>query len=84
MYFYDRKDAGKKLGKLLARKYGSKGVVVYALLRGGIVIGIEIAQALHVSLSLLITRKIGHPQNSEPVTFITAKSPEIVYKEYVL
>lgn len=65
MYFADRIDAGRKLGKLLAKKYNGKDCLVYALPRGGVVTGLEVAKALNAPLDLLIIRKIGHPGNPE-------------------
>ncbi len=64
MVFQDRSDAGKKLAEKL-KKYTNKEVVVYALPRGGVVVGYEVAKALHSPLDLIITRKIGHPTQSE-------------------
>lgn len=66
MYFYDRQDAGKKLGSLLARIYkDTTNIVVYSLPRGGVVIGAEVARMLHASMDIIITRKIGHPYQPE-------------------
>lgn len=64
MYFKDRVDAGKRLAGLLGQFKG-KGSVIYALPRGGVVIGAEIAKALGAPLDLIITRKIGHPNQPE-------------------
>lgn len=64
MYFKDRRDAGKKLAKALER-YREEDPVVYALPRGGVVLGAEVAHALHAPLDLIITRKIGHPSEPE-------------------
>lgn len=65
MRFKDRADAGQKLARLLATKYGRADGVVYALPRGGVVLGAEIAPHLHMPLDLIIARKIGHPYNPE-------------------
>lgn len=64
MHFKDRQDAGNQLASAL-RKYQGRGVVVYALPRGGVVLGVLVARALKAPLDLLITRKVGHPYNSE-------------------
>lgn len=64
MYFKDRIDAGKKLAGLLGQFKG-KDAAVYALPRGGVVIGAEVARALGAPLDLIITRKIGHPNQPE-------------------
>jgi len=65
MRFKDRTDAGIKLARLLAEKYARADGVVYALPRGGVVLGVEIAQHLGMPLDLVMARKIGHPYNPE-------------------
>ncbi len=62
--FKDRKEAGQLLAQQLIQ-YRDKDAVIYALPRGGVVLGLEIARALHVPLDLVIARKIGHPDNPE-------------------
>lgn len=64
MRFTDRQDAGRRLAEAL-EKYRGSDVVVYALPRGGVVAGSEIARALGAPLDLIITRKIGHPLQPE-------------------
>jgi len=64
MRFENRVDAGKKLAAKL-EKYKGEDVVVLALPRGGVVLGYEIAKSLGAPLDLVITRKIGHPDNPE-------------------
>jgi predicted phosphoribosyltransferase len=65
MHFKDRADAGQKLAKNLQKYKGIKNVVVYALPRGGVVIGSQVAKKLGCPLDLLIIRKIGHPFSEE-------------------
>lgn len=65
MFFENRQEAGKKLGKLLAQKYKDHEVVIYALPRGGVVTGIEVAKILKSPLDIILTRKIGHPFSPE-------------------
>lgn len=62
--FKDRLDAGLKLADKL-KEYIRGDVVVYALPRGGVVVGSEVAKKLHAPLDLIITRKIGHPTTPE-------------------
>lgn len=64
MYFKNRKDAGIQLAEAL-KKYQHEDVIVYALPRGGVELGVEIANKLKAPLDLIITKKIGHPLNSE-------------------
>lgn len=62
--FRDRADAGRRLAAALM-EYRGETVVVFALPRGGVVLGVEIAQYLQASLDLIVVRKIGHPQSPE-------------------
>jgi predicted phosphoribosyltransferase len=54
-------------GKLLVEKlqnYDSKAILL-AIPRGGVPVAVPIAKALHLTLALVLTKKIGHPQNKE-------------------
>ena len=64
MHFNDRKQAGQLLASALD-EYKNGGTVVYALPRGGVVLGAEIAKKLGAPLDLVIPRKIGHPDQPE-------------------
>jgi predicted phosphoribosyltransferase len=46
-------------------KRADKGAVVLAVPRGGVVVGFEVARALGIHLDVLITKKIGAPENPE-------------------
>jgi predicted phosphoribosyltransferase len=62
--FLNRIDAGQKLARALTA-YKGQNVVVYALPRGGIVLGAEVARYLEAPLDLIVVRKIGHPLQPE-------------------
>ncbi len=62
--FQDRTDAGIHLAEAL-KGYAGGDVIVFALPRGGVVLGAEIARTLQAPLDLVITKKIGHPHNPE-------------------
>ena len=62
--FLDRTDAGRKLAQAL-KAYKGQPLVVYALPRGGVVLGVEVARALQAPLDLIVVRKIGHPLEPE-------------------
>ena len=64
MRFKNRREAGVQLAILL-QKYADDNLVVYALPRGGVPLGVEIAKKLHAPFELVITKKIGHPGNPE-------------------
>lgn len=60
--FKDRQSAGKILAKHLK---DTKADLVLAIPRGGVVVAAEIAKTLKLSLDIVITRKIGSPNQSE-------------------
>jgi len=64
MIFQDRTQAGQRLAQSLARFKG-RDVLVYALPRGGVVVGAEVAAQLNVPLDMIIPLKIPHPMSSE-------------------
>jgi len=63
--FHDRKEAGKLLAAKLTAYANKKDVIVLALPRGGVPVGFEIAQALHVPLDVIVVRKLGVPGQEE-------------------
>ncbi|CAJ36290.1 putative phosphoribosyltransferase [Methanocella arvoryzae MRE50] len=62
--FKDRKDAGRKLSERLAQEQWDQPVV-FAIPRGGVPIGCEIARKLRAPLDLIIPRKLPVPYNPE-------------------
>jgi len=62
--FTDRKDAALQLAKAL-EEYKDKNAVVLGIPRGGAETAYYVARHLHADLSLLISRKLGHPENPE-------------------
>jgi len=62
--FQDRVDAGRQLAQALSQ-YKGQDTVVYALPRGGVVLGVELARFLEAPLDLIVVRKIGHPFQPE-------------------
>lgn len=64
MIFKNRSSAGKKLAKKL-KKYQQENVIVLALPRGGVPVGYEIAKLLASPFNVIVSRKIGAPQNPE-------------------
>jgi putative phosphoribosyl transferase len=59
----NRVEAGKQLASAL--KTASKDAIVLAVPRGGVVVGYEVARALGILLDVIVTKKIGAPDNSE-------------------
>jgi putative phosphoribosyl transferase len=65
MYFRDREEAGRLLGKALEHLRGQLGLLVLGIPRGGVVVAYEVARALGAPLDVYVARKIGAPQNPE-------------------
>lgn len=54
---------------------------VFALPRGGVPLGAEIAGSLKVPLNLIITKKIGHPHNPEYAVGAVSEMGSVVYNQ---
>lgn len=80
MRFKDRTQAGKLLGDKLI-KYRGKSVV-YALPRGGVEVGAEVAKKLDAPLDLIISRKIGHPYEPEYAIGAVTESGPAIWNEF--
>ena len=65
MHFKDRHEAGIKLAEQLKKYKNNKEAVVLAIPRGGVEIGYEIAKFLNVKLDIIVTKKIGLPDDDE-------------------
>ena len=62
--FADRNDAGIQLADALLA-LGIKADIVLAIPRGGVPVGMVVAEKLGLPLKLFLVRKIGHPFNDE-------------------
>lgn len=82
--FLDRSDAGQQLAAKLAA-LSLDQPVVYALPRGGVPVGLEIARSLQVPLDLVLVRKIGAPGAPEVAlgAVVEGEPPETVINEGV-
>ncbi len=60
----DRKEAGILLSERL-KKYQNSNTIILAVPRGGVPVGYEIAKRLHLPMDIVISKKIGHPNNKE-------------------
>jgi predicted phosphoribosyltransferase len=65
MRFHDRRHAGQVLAQALAHYRDCDDVIVLALPRGGVPVGLEVAQALHAPLDVFVVRKLGFPGHEE-------------------
>ncbi|MDP3880764.1 MAG: phosphoribosyltransferase family protein [bacterium] len=80
MHFKNRKEAGKLLAEKLL-DFKEDRPVIYALPRGGVPLGYEIAKALNASLDLVIARKIGDPLNPEYAICAISEDGEMICNE---
>ena len=65
MHFKDRHEAGIKLAEQLKKYKNNKDVIILAIPRGGVEVGYEIAKTLNVKLDIIVTKKIGLPDDDE-------------------
>jgi predicted phosphoribosyltransferase len=65
MPFLDRYEAGKQLAERLRHLAGRPDAAVFALPRGGVPVGFEVAQALEIPLDVFLVRKLGVPGHEE-------------------
>jgi len=66
--FKNREEAGKALAKKLKKLYDENKIVdpvVVAIPRGGVAVGLEIAEELKAPLDLLFVKKLPAPKNEE-------------------
>jgi putative phosphoribosyl transferase len=64
MMFNDRKDAGEQLARALAHYQGT-GVMILAIPKGGVQVGLEVSKFLKAPLFMLIARKLPYPEDPE-------------------
>jgi len=81
MRFKDRTEAGRILAQAL-KPHANQDGVVYALPRGGVVLGAEVARALRMPLDLLIPRKLGHPLQPEYAIGAVVENGEMVVNQW--
>ncbi|MEK6802847.1 MAG: phosphoribosyltransferase [Nitrospirota bacterium] len=63
--FKNREEAGELLAQELILFRNDPSAILLALPRGGVVVAYQLSLALHLPLDVLITRKIGAPDNPE-------------------
>ena len=62
--FVDRGDAGRQLAERLSA-YAGDSLMIFALPRGGVPVGAEIARSLEAPLEIIVSRKLGAPDQPE-------------------
>lgn len=66
MYFQNRAEAGRKLAKEL-QAYSREPTVVIALTEGAVIVGAQIAMAIHANLALLLSENIYLPGEPDAI-----------------
>lgn len=61
----NRKEAGIELSEKLKNYKAQKDVIVLGLPRGGVVVAHEVSRILNLPLDVIVTKKIGAPDNPE-------------------
>jgi len=84
MLFLDRSDAGRQLAARLAAYKERKDVLVLGLARGGVVTAAEVASFLHLSLNVIVVRKIGAPGNEELAVGAISEYGEAIFNEHLI
>jgi putative phosphoribosyl transferase len=82
--FRDRKDAGVRLAERLRQYADQEGVLVLALPRGGVTVGLEVATALHAPLDVLIVRKVGFPWQPELAAGAVSETGTVVMNQSLI
>jgi predicted phosphoribosyltransferase len=83
--FADRRAAGRALAARVRAAVGpTERIVVLALPRGGVPVGVEVASALQSPLDVFVVRKLGVPGHEELAMGAIASGGTIVRNEQVL
>jgi len=78
--FKDRIEAGQKLAEKLL-KYAKEKPIVYALPRGGVVLGDIVARKLSAPLDIVIAKKIGHQFDPEYAIGAVSEDGHTIFNE---
>lgn len=84
MKFQNRFHAGELLADELKNYAHSKEVIILALPRGGVVVASPIAKQLHVTMDLLIVKKLGVPHHEELAMGAVAMDATPIFNEDVI
>jgi putative phosphoribosyl transferase len=63
--FANREEAGRQLAEEFSRRQVGKDAIIFALTRGGVPVGYEVADRLHLPLDVIVVRKLGVPWQPE-------------------
>ncbi len=82
--FKDRQSAGKLLAKRLTHFTDDRRLIVLGIPRGGVVVAAEIAKQLQLPLDIIVTRKIGAPNQKELALGAVDADGEVVWDRELL
>jgi len=82
MIFKDRFDAAERLAEKLQKYKGSKDGIILAIPRGALQTGYVLAKRLQLPLDIILTKKIGHPDNSELAIGAVSLTSEIIDPDF--
>jgi predicted phosphoribosyltransferase len=83
MQFKDRRDGGRALGELVSRQQPRRPMV-FALPRGGVPVGYEVAVALECELDVLVVRKVGVPRQPELAMGAIAEAGVVIRNDEII
>ncbi|MFH0846931.1 MAG: phosphoribosyltransferase [Chloroflexota bacterium] len=75
--FPDRAEAGRLLGEAL-KDLSDKKAVVLGIPRGGVIVAAELARVIQAGLDIVLSRKLGAPDNPELAIGAIAEDGEVV------
>lgn len=81
--FKNRDEAGQLLAEKL-NQLSLNQLCLLAVPRGGVAVALPIAKKLHTHIQLLLTRKIGHPQNPEVAIGAVMPDGSAIYQEPII
>jgi putative phosphoribosyl transferase len=82
--FKDRRAAGRLLADALRTYAGREDLLVFALPRGGVPVGYEVAKELGAELDVLIVRKLGVPRQPEVAMGAISSGDAIYLNEQII
>jgi predicted phosphoribosyltransferase len=82
--FQDRRDAGRILARAVLELPGLEDGVVLGLVRGGVPVAYEVAQACGLPLDIIVVRKLGAPGQEELAMGAIASGGGVVLNEDVV
>lgn len=82
--FENRFEAGRRLAETLDDYRDRSDVIVLALPRGGVPVGLEVARRLHAPLDLMLVRKLGVPGHEELAMGAITSGARVLNEDVIL